>query len=140
MRGRDTLPELLSMNCCTNTYGHATDNFQLINEKNLARLFRWGVHRVASRRIKMLARWAAIWALTLGAWVPVEGGWLKPDITTLTIPHDYENLSSTQSKPKSLAVSERAILQLTGISLFLSRSKIEMLTRNIPTRSYQSSA
>jgi hypothetical protein len=80
MRRGDTLPELLSMNCCTNTYGHATDNFQAINEKNVARLFRRGVHRVAGRRIKTLARWAAIWALILGVRVPVEGGWLKPDI------------------------------------------------------------
>ncbi|MBV8584868.1 MAG: hypothetical protein JO308_01160, partial [Verrucomicrobia bacterium] len=79
MHGRDTLPELLSMHC-TNTYGHATDNFQIINEKNVARHFRWGVHRVAGRRIKTLTRWAAVWVLILGAWVPVEGGWLKPDI------------------------------------------------------------
>jgi hypothetical protein len=80
MPGRDTLPELLSMNYCTNTYGHATDNFQLINQKKAAHRFRWGVHRVASRWIKILARWAAIWVLVLGAWVPVEGGCLKPDV------------------------------------------------------------
>ena len=88
MRGGDSLRgTFLSMNRITNTYGPATSTSHPANENSVARLSRWGVGRIASRRIKVLACWAATCTLLLGPWAPVQGGLFKPDV-------DYSNYDS----------------------------------------------